>query len=80
MLSSLCSIGVLFQWLHIRGYSRNRPKGRRNSPQRHTSPRFADHFSQFILNKSLEASSKNITWCILYETLLNALRQICLKP
>ena len=54
--------------------------GGRYSPQRHTSTRFADHFSQFILNKSLEASSKNITWCILYETSLNSLRQICLKP
>ena len=63
-----------------RGLSRNRPKGGRNSPQRHTSTRFADHFSQVILKKSLEAFSKNITWCILYETLLNALRQICLKP
>ena len=27
-----------------RGHSRNRPKGGRNSPQRHTSTRFADNF------------------------------------
>ena len=62
-----------------RDHSRNRPKGGRNSPQHHTSTRFAGHFSQFILSKSLEASSKNITWCILYETSRNSLRQIYLK-
>ena len=69
-----------YQGDNVRGHSRNRPKGGRNSPQRQTSTRFADHFSQFILNKSLEASPKNITWCILYETAPNALCQICLKP
>ena len=31
-----------------RGHSRNRPKGGRNSPQRYTSTRLADHFSQRV--------------------------------
>ena len=38
------------------------------------STRYADHFSQFLLTKSSEASSKNLTCCILYNTLLNSSR------
>ena len=34
-----------------RGHSRNWPKGGRNSSQRYTSSRCADHFSQFLLTE-----------------------------
>ena len=45
--------------LDTRAHSGNQPKNGRNSPQRYTSTRFSDHFSQFILTKSPEASLKN---------------------
>ena len=58
----------------IRGHSRNRPKGGRNSPQRYTSSCFSDQFSQFMLTTSHDASSKNSICCILYEKSLKPLR------
>ena len=47
-------------WRNCRGYSRNRPKGGRNSPQHYTSTHFSDCISQFSLTKSPEASLKSL--------------------
>mgnify|MGYP001804293501 CR=1 FL=1 len=55
-------------------HSRNWPEGGRNSPQRYTWTRYAGHFSQFLLTKSAEASSRSFICCILYKTLLNSSR------
>ena len=45
------SVSSKKSWGLIRGHSRNRPKGGRNSPQRYISTRFADHFSQFLFTE-----------------------------
>ena len=55
-----------------RGNSRNWPKGGRNSPQRFISTRFADHFSQLLLTKSSEASSRSFICGILDKTSLHS--------
>ena len=60
--TSINALGLLIS----RGHCAKQPKGGRNSHKRYTLTCFADHFSQFLITKSTETFSKNLTTCILY--------------